>query len=78
MSSVILSGSVYPGRAKGSGNQSGIKKIEQIFTGFIILLLGIIILELGFHFLIAPSVRIDRIVISTESNFAYSDDYLLK
>ena len=78
MSSVILPGSVYPGREKRNRNQSSVKKIERVFTGFIILLLGIIILELGFHFLIAPSVRIDRIVISTESNFAYSDDYLLK
>lgn len=78
MSSVILPGSVYPGRTKSSGNHSGIKKIERIFTGFIIILLGIIILELGFHFLIAPSVMIEKIIISTESNFPYSDDYLMK
>lgn len=77
MSSVILPGSVYPGRAKVSRNQSGVKRTERIFTGFIVLLLGIIILELGFHFLIAPSVTIDRIIISTESSFPYSDDYLL-
>lgn len=78
MSSVILPGSVYPGRTKNPGNHSGVKKIERIFTGFIILLLGIIILELGFHFLIAPSVMIEKIIISTESNFPYSDDYLMK
>ncbi len=77
MSSVILPGSVYSERVKNSRGQSSVKKIERVFTGFIILLLGIIILELGFHFLIAPSVTIDRIIISTESNFPYSDDYLL-
>ena len=77
MSSAILSTEVYASIGKRSRKQSSVKKIERIFTGFIFLLLGIIVLELGFHFLIAPSVRIDRIVISTESNFAYSDDYLL-
>ncbi len=78
MSSVILPGSVYSDRSKGSRKQSGTKKIEKVFTGFIILLLGIIMLELGFHFLIAPSVIIDKIIISTEPNFSYSNEYLLK
>ncbi len=78
MSSVILPGAVYQNRGQGLRGRSSVKKIERIFTGFIFLLLGIIIIELGFHFLIAPSVRINKIVISTESNFGYSDDYLLK
>ncbi|MEA1910352.1 MAG: FtsQ-type POTRA domain-containing protein [Spirochaetota bacterium] len=78
MSSVILSSEVYPGRARSSRGQVSSRKIERIFTGFIILLLGIIIVELGFHFWIAPSVLIDRIVISADSNFIYSDDFLLE
>ena len=78
MSSVILSPEVYPGRARSSRGQANSRKIERIFTGFIIVLLGIIIVELGFHFWIAPSVLIDRIVISADSNFIYSDDFLLE
>ena len=78
MSSVIIPGPVYSGYEKGRRNQSGVKRIERIFTVCIIILLGIIILELVFHFLIAPSVMIDKIIISTEANFPYSDDYLLK
>lgn len=77
MSSVILSPAVYPGRIRSSRGQNSSKKIERIFTGFIIVLLGIIIVELGFHFWIAPSVLIDKIIISTDSSFIYSDDYLL-
>jgi cell division protein FtsQ len=77
LSSVILSPVVYPGRIKANRGKVNSKKIERVFTGFIILLLGIIIVELGFHFWIAPSVLIDKIVISSDSNFIYSDDFLL-
>jgi len=77
LSSVIFSPDVYPGPVRSGRVKGNSKKTEHIFTGFIILLLGIIIVELGFHFWIAPSVLIDRIVISADSNFIYSDDYLL-
>jgi len=77
LSSVIFSPDVYPGSVHSNRVKGNSKKIERIFTGFIILLLGIIIVELGFHFWIAPSVLIDKIVISADSNFIYSDDYLL-
>ena len=77
MSSVILSPEAYPGHVRTNNGQRDSKKIEQVFTGFILLLLGIIIVELGFHFWIAPSVLIDKIVISTDSSFIYSDEFLL-
>ncbi len=77
MSSVILSPEVYPGRIRSSRRKTGSQKIEQVFTGFIFLLIGIIIVELGFHFWIAPSVLINKIIISTDSSFIYSDEYLL-
>lgn len=78
MSSVILSSEIYSGRLNNTRGKSGTKRIERIFTGFIILLLGIIVVELGFHFWIAPSVLIDKIIISTDSSFIFSDDYLLE
>jgi len=68
LSSVIFSTEAYASIGKRSRKQSGVKKIEQIFTGFIFLLLGIIVLELGFHFLIAPSVRIDLCLPAPEDN----------
>lgn len=77
MSSVILSPDVYSGRVSSRKRPPGSNRIERVFTGFILLLLGIIVVELGFHFWIAPSVLINKIVISTDSNFMYSDEYLL-
>jgi cell division protein FtsQ len=78
LSSVIFSSEIYPDRSSNNRVQGNSRKIERIFTGFILLLLCIIIIELGFHFWIAPSVLINKIIISTDSNFLYSDDYLLE
>jgi cell division protein FtsQ len=77
LSSVVLTPEIYNGRTRTRKGQGNIKKIERVFTGFIIILLVIITLELVFHFLIAPSVLIDRIVISSDSIFKYSDDFIL-
>lgn len=78
LSSVIFSTEVYKDSVNSNRAKDNSKKIERIFTGFIFILIGIIVVELGFHFWIAPSVLIDKIVISADSNFIYSDDYLLR
>ncbi len=78
MSSVIISPGTYSGGNKRGRGSTGLEKIEKLFTVFIIVLLGIIVLELVFHFLVAPSLKINKIVITAESNFTYSDDFLLK
>ncbi|MCF6335274.1 MAG: FtsQ-type POTRA domain-containing protein [Spirochaetales bacterium] len=78
MSSVIIPSETYSIRKKKGRGATGVERIEKLFTAFIIVLLGIIVLELVFHFLIAPSVRINRVVITAESGFSYSDEILLK
>ncbi len=78
MSSVILPTEAYPHSGKRGKKPLRSGKIEQIFSGFIIFLLFIIVLELVFHFLISPSVLIDKVVITADPGFIYSDEYLIK
>jgi len=77
LSSVILPSEVYSHSGKGRKKPFGPGKIEHIFSGFIIILLCIIVLELVFHFLISPSVLIDKVIITADPGFIYSDDYLM-
>jgi len=77
LSSVILPSEVYPNSARGRKKPLGPGKIERIFSAFIFLLLCIIVLELVFHFLVSPSVLIDKVIITADPGFIYSDDYLM-
>jgi len=77
LSSVILPSGVYPHSDKGRKKNIVSRKIEQIFSGFIIFLLCVIVLELVFHFLVSPSVLIDKVVITADPGFIYTDDFLM-
>ncbi len=78
LSSVILSSEVYPHSRKGRKKNRVSGKIEHFFSGFIIFLLCVIVMELVFHFFVSPSVLIDKVVVTADPGFIYSDDFLIK
>lgn len=77
MSSVL----VYTRRAGSKRKKTAVsdtERIEKFFIGLILFLLMIILIEVAFHFFIAPSLSIKKIEIVASTNLGLSDSEILR
>ncbi len=77
MSSVVAGNSVYGNTGRPGSSSRNNQKIEKFFIRLIILLLAVIILEVAFHFYIAPSLYIKKIEIISGPELGLSETDVL-
>ena len=53
-------------------------ELQRFFSLLVLFLLSILLLEIIFHFFIAPTLVINKVVIQADEDFSYSDRELLE